>query len=315
MTTQRFRTGGGGFGGRGGGGGMTLSFPPFTRAVKWIIGINVGLYLVTSVLGLAPATQGLAGMARAALALNPARFLSGWVWQPLTYSFVQLDLLALIFSSLVMWFLGSLLESSFGTRWLVRYYAICALAAAAATLALAFFVPRGLEAFITGPSGVYLGFMIAFGVLFSEMEFMMFPLPIMIKAKYLAGIAIVIAVLVSLREPAGLLQLGQLGGVAAGLVYIQFFHGSRRAQPYIVPGRGLSDRGYGVAAKTAKQEGLFTRLRNSYYRWKRRRAARKFEVYMRQHNRTVQFDEYGNYIPPDEEKKDNGGEGRGGWVH
>jgi hypothetical protein len=56
-------------------------------------------------------------------------------------------------------------------------------------------------------------------------------------------------------------------------------------------------------------------FRNSYYRWKRRRAARKFEVYMRDHNQTVQFDEHGNYIPPDESgKKPNGGS-KSGWVN
>ena len=54
-------------------------------------------------------------------------------------------------------------------------------------------------------------------------------------------------------------------------------------------------------------------LRNSYYRWKRRRAARKFEVYMRKHDRTVSFDEHGNYIPPDDDKK-NGGS-KSGWVN
>jgi hypothetical protein len=55
-------------------------------------------------------------------------------------------------------------------------------------------------------------------------------------------------------------------------------------------------------------------LRNQYYRWKRRRAARKFEVYMRDHDRTVTFDEHGNYIPPDDSGKKNGGS-KSGWVN
>ncbi|HEY7616124.1 MAG TPA: DUF1751 domain-containing protein, partial [Terriglobales bacterium] len=55
-------------------------------------------------------------------------------------------------------------------------------------------------------------------------------------------------------------------------------------------------------------------IRNSYYRWRRRRAARKFEVYMREHNRTVMFDEHGNYIPPEESEKKNGGS-KSGWVN
>jgi hypothetical protein len=57
-------------------------------------------------------------------------------------------------------------------------------------------------------------------------------------------------------------------------------------------------------------------LRNAYYRWKRRRAARKFEVYMRKHDRKVTFDEHGNYIPPEEDQggKKNGGS-KSGWVN
>ncbi len=55
-------------------------------------------------------------------------------------------------------------------------------------------------------------------------------------------------------------------------------------------------------------------VRNSYYRWKRRRAARKFEVYMRKHNRNVSFDEHGNYIPPDDPDKKNGGT-KSGWIN
>jgi hypothetical protein len=54
-------------------------------------------------------------------------------------------------------------------------------------------------------------------------------------------------------------------------------------------------------------------FRNSYYCWKRRRAARKFEVYMRDHNRKVTFDEHGNYVPPDDDKH-NGGS-KSGWVN
>jgi len=55
-------------------------------------------------------------------------------------------------------------------------------------------------------------------------------------------------------------------------------------------------------------------LRNSFYRWKRRRAARKFEVYMRKHDRDVKFDELGNYVPPEEKEKKNGGS-KSGWVN
>jgi hypothetical protein len=48
-------------------------------------------------------------------------------------------------------------------------------------------------------------------------------------------------------------------------------------------------------------------MRNKYYRWKRRRAARKFEVYMRSQGRTVRFDGSGRPIDedPDDKKRWN----------
>ena len=44
-------------------------------------------------------------------------------------------------------------------------------------------------------------------------------------------------------------------------------------------------------------------LRNRYYRWKRRRAGRKFEVYMRKQGRTVRFDGRGRQIDEDPNDK------------
>ena len=84
-----------------------------------------------------------------------------------------------------------------------------------------------------------------------------------------------------------------LGGLLFGFIYVKF-----------MPRKGIA---YGAS------ESYFG-FRNSYYRWKRRRAARKFEVYMRKHNREVTFDEHGNYVPPDDADKKNGGS-KSGWVN
>jgi hypothetical protein len=51
-------------------------------------------------------------------------------------------------------------------------------------------------------------------------------------------------------------------------------------------------------------EGYFG-LRNAYYRAKRRRAARKFEVYMGKQGRQVHFDKEGRYVDPDARKDPN----------
>jgi hypothetical protein len=59
----------------------------------------------------------------------------------------------------------------------------------------------------------------------------------------------------------------------------------------------------------------FYGARNEYYRWRRRRAAKKFEVYMRAHDRKVEFDEHGNYIPPDDDPRKGNGGSKSGWVN
>jgi hypothetical protein len=48
-------------------------------------------------------------------------------------------------------------------------------------------------------------------------------------------------------------------------------------------------------------------MRNRYYRWKRRRAARKFEVYMKRQGKTVKLDGQGRILndDPDDKKRWN----------
>jgi len=116
----------------------------------------------------------------------------------------------------------------------------------------------------------------------------------MMKAKYMVAIMIFL-VIIATFQPAqgGIANFAHLGGLLFGFLYIKF-----------LPKGGLT---FGASEK-------YFSLRNAFYRWKRRRAARKFEVYMREHNRTVEFDEHGNYIPPDEMNKKNGGS-KSGWVN
>ena len=115
----------------------------------------------------------------------------------------------------------------------------------------------------------------------------------MMKAKYMVAIMIGLVVVATFQPQGGIANFAHLGGLLFGFIYVKF-----------MPRRGLT---YGASER-------YFSLRNAYYRWRRRRAARKFEVYMRQHNRTVSFDEHGNYIPPDELDKKNGGS-KSGWVN
>jgi hypothetical protein len=146
-----------------------------------------------------------------------------------------------------------------------------------------------------GASGGVFAILIAFGMLFGDQEIMMIPFPFLIKAKYFVGILIVVTLAFAMSGSGGVAYVAHLGGLLFGYLYVR-----RGIKP--VMSLGLGERYYGA--------------RNSYFRWKRRRAAKKFEVYMRKtENRQVHFDEHGNYIPPDDDTHKGNGGSKSGWVN
>jgi len=134
---------------------------------------------------------------------------------------------------------------------------------------------------LTGSFGGTFGLLAVIGALYGDTEFMLFPLPISIKARYIAIIYALITV-AWLFGGERMYAFAQLGGAVAGLLYVR-----------LAPRRGMS---------FAVSESWYG-LRNQYYRWKRRRAGRKFEVYMRKQGRTVRFDSHGRQIDEDPEDR------------
>jgi hypothetical protein len=132
-----------------------------------------------------------------------------------------------------------------------------------------------------GCFGGIFGLLVAIGTLYGDVQFMLFPLPMGIKARYLAVIYALITVAMLFGEQK-MYAFAQLGGALAGLFFI-----------HLAPRRGLS---------LGLSESWYG-LRNRYYRWKRRRAARKFEVYMRSQGRTVRFDGQGRQLNDDPNDK------------
>jgi len=273
---------------------MTLSLPPFTRAVTWLIGINTGIFLLLELFGVARIPLGRYIFEYCKLVPADVVY-RGFIWQLVTYGFLHLGLSHWFFNMLALWMFGAAIENAWGTRRFLELYFIGILGAAVTTVALSYghLLGNPLTATV-GASGGIFAVLIAFGILFAENEIMMFPFPFTIKAKYFVGILVVVTLALAMGEGGGVAYVAHLGGLFFGWLYVR-----RGPKPALV-NAGFSERYYG--------------WRNSYYRWKRRRAARKFEVYMRQHDRDVHFDEHGNYIPPDDTRKGNGG-GKSGWVN
>jgi membrane associated rhomboid family serine protease len=229
-------------------------------------------------------------------ALIPVFVMRGEIWQLVTYSLLHANFSHVFFNMLTLWFIGAYLERDWGSRRFIECYTFCVVGAALVTIAVAYthFLGASPAVATVGASGGIFGLLMAFGILYADQEMYLFPLPFRIKAKYLVGIWVVVAI-VAVFDPGqgGIAVFAHLGGLLFGFLWVKF-----------MPSRGMS---------YAASERYFG-VRNSYYRWKRRRAARKFEVYMRDHDRKVDFDEHGNYVPPEDNDKTNGGS-KSGWVN
>jgi membrane associated rhomboid family serine protease len=273
---------------------ISFSFPPFSGWVKRIILTCTAIFLLEQIL--VRLFQIDVRAFEEWFALFPVYVTAGRVWQLLTYSLLHASFGHLFFNMLTLWFIGGYLERDWGSRRFIECYTFCVIGAGLVSVGVAFthFLGASPMVGVVGASGGIFGLLMAFGVLYGDQEMFIFPLPFSIKAKYVVGIWIVVAV-VAVFDPrqSGVANFAHLGGLLFGYIFVKF-----------LPRRGLS---------YAASERYFG-LRNSYYRWKRRRAARKFEVYMRGHDRKVTFDEHGNYVPPDENDKTNGGS-KSGWVN
>ncbi len=261
-----------------------LAFPDFRGFTRTLVLWNVGIYFLLLLLGLA--LPSVAMHLLLLFALTPVAVAHGYLWQLLTYCFLHGGLLGTALELLSLWFLGAFLEANHGSRWVGELYFLSVLGAAFTAVGLAYAsAPAGLliEG-LTGAFGGIFGLLVAFGVLYGDMQFTLFPIPIQIKAKYLVVIYMLFA-LAQLFGQNRVYALAQLGGALSGYLYIRF-----------APRRGL----------TAASGQRYLDLRNDYYRWKRRNAAKKFEDYMRKQNRDVHFDAEGRYVDPDTGRPSSG---------
>ncbi len=263
-------------------GSSPFAFPSFRGATRQLILINLGTYFAFAILGVA--SSATAGAVAGLFSFEPFAFLHGYLWQPLTYSFLHFGILATLFELLSLWFLAGFLEEYHSANWILGLYAVSVLGTAAAALVIyglsqpLHFALPALPLY--GCFGGIFGLLAAIGILYGDVEFLMF-FVIGIKARYLAIIYGLVAVAMLFGQER-MYAFAQLGGAVAGVLFVR--KAPRRGMSFV-----FSESWYG--------------LRNRYYRWKRRRAARKFEVYMRSQGRTIKFDGQGRVIHEEDDDK------------
>ncbi len=158
------------------------------------------------------------------LALNPAMFFSGHIYTIFTYPFISTQFMSLIFSGLVLWLLGSDLESLWGEK-LYRHFLLTVVAGGALIyLSLQFIFFRNQVLFqlpLSGLSGVTMALTFAYAMLFPERQFtFMFLFPL--KAKYFCLLLFAISIYSGLFSAGGHEAWGHLGSAITAALFMRY---------------------------------------------------------------------------------------------
>lgn len=184
-----------------------------TPWVKRLLIANTAVYVAVLLLGFFPAVGRLLGY----LAFQPAHFVTR-PWTLVTYAFFHASVLHLLGNMLMLFFFGPPLEDRWGSRGFIKVYLIAAAGGALFSVLFAFLDPAS---YIVGASGATLGLMLAFALIWPEMEVLVFGI-FPVKVKWLVGALIFINLAMALEGSGGQVAvLAHLGGMAATFLYLR----------------------------------------------------------------------------------------------
>ena len=275
-------------------GTFQFGFPRFKGAVRQIVLLTVGIWIVLILLHAFDRQRYIlvVGLGE----LNPALVVSHWtLWQFVTYAFIHVSPTQIFATMLGVFFIGSSVEEVTGKRAFYELYFFSSIAAGVLgfLLSLTGFVGAGPA---IGAGAAANAILMVFYLFYRGASIYLFPFPFQIPVKWVVIIFAGIEAAYWVLSQFALFYMVNLLGLGMGYLWHKFMW-----------------RPAGVSNMIGDR--IFA-IRNSYHRWKRRRAGRKFQVYMRKHEHDPKqyFDEYGNFRPPDDSEKKNGGS-KGGWVN
>lgn len=146
-------------------------------------------------------------------------------WQLVTYAALHGDFIHLFFNAFMVWMLGAMLETQWGTRRYIQFVLACVLSAG--TVHLLFGL---LDVFPAGPalgiSGLAYGLLLAYGMLYPEQRLMLLIPPIPIKAKYLVMILAGLSLFMGLTSRGGgVAHFAHLGGMLGAFLIMRYWRG------------------------------------------------------------------------------------------
>ncbi len=166
-----------------------FSAPPLTKINKFII-LSTGIcFLLYSILKAVGAFN-LVSL----LGLSGSGLMSGFVFQLVTYPFMETQLMGFIFNSLVVWFIGSELEAQWGRKVYLRFLLINLIAVGLifVLVTTVFFFGTGYYSTpLHGLNGINFAMLMAYALLYPDRQMslmMIFPMRARTFCWILAGI-------------------------------------------------------------------------------------------------------------------------------
>ncbi len=196
---------------------MRLGFPSVTPVVKWLLIVNISVFLIDFIFS----SQEGTGMTflKKYFALYPISwFYIAQIWQLITYQFLHRNFYHILFNMLGLFFLGPSLEHQWGSKKFLTFYLSCGVAGGLfyIILVMAGFLSAGP---MVGASGAILGVLTACAILFPHFVvfIVIFPVPIRVAAVILMGIAF-FTVLSKGANAGG--EACHFAGIAVGAIYV-----------------------------------------------------------------------------------------------
>lgn len=143
-------------------------------------------------------------------------------WQPLTYAFLQRDVVDLVFNMMALWMFGADLERLWGWKRFLQFLLACVVTAAVVGLLMMFVLGSARPVAFGGAAGIY-GMLMAFAILFPERTIVPLIPPIPMKAKVFVVVFGGIVLLFNLLGGASLVELAALAGALGAWLHIRYF--------------------------------------------------------------------------------------------
>lgn len=170
------------------------------------------------------------------------------VWQLITYMFIHGGWTHILFNMFALFSFGPILEYAIGPKRFFNLYFICGIGAALFQMVVQAYevhsmigsftvpyhfsmadpsVPDQMKAIYYGPvvgaSGAIFGLLVAFGMLYPNLELMILFVPVPVKAKYIIPVYILVEIYLGFSQFAGdnVAHFAHLGGALLGFIVVK----------------------------------------------------------------------------------------------